>query len=549
MVRKRDRFWDHAEKENGNFTCNFCNETFPGGATRVKSHLSGITGLGIRICTKVSKDVEDAAAKAIGPHKRAKVEASSVKTEETLPKMLISKDDTLLDKLLAKFILLNDLDIDIMRRPSFINYVNAVAEHGPNYRLPRCSIVKKKLVPDLKKEIGEHVANVKKSWDRTGCTLISAISCDENRCFIYFFAYSAEGMDIYNNIEWIRNVFDQAKAVVAKVRGHDDGILLSMKQLFTKNWELKQSSTTKFDSNYCMLQSIMGVEKELQSLVSSPEWLSLGFEKDESGVKVGEILRSSEFWSEGKEVLYALKPIFQVLCLVDSYDATSGFLYAGVEMAEEAIRQIYETDVHKYQRLWAFFKLRKSNIIHPIHAAAAFLNPAYFCSEKFEENNAMKQGIDFILEKLVGGQEKAKFVQDMLLYRRKEPKLFNCTAMTMLQTSHPCDWWDFCGDDLPVLKKYAIQILGQPCSTSFCRLTLSALESAHTKKMSPCMPAMKEDYSRTNALLMENFNTMKEKIKKPLDLEKLGELPDRTEFINENITHGLLNVDGKLNCW
>ncbi|XP_039168271.1 uncharacterized protein LOC120286174 [Eucalyptus grandis] len=434
MVRKRDQFWDCAKKEDGKFMCNFCHKTFPGGVSRLKSHLSGIRGGGIDICTEVSEDVRVAAAEAISanPHKRAKAEACSVKTEETLPKMLISKDGVLLDKLLAKFILLNDLDIDIMRRPSFINYVNAVAEHGSSYRLPCCSEVKTKLVPDLKEEIGEQVANVKKSWVRTGCTLISAISCDEDRCFIYFLAYSAEGMvllktleipkdelttcallweadeqgdtlysifqerecivqyitntaqklrnedifisnypnlyqtncvafeihalfkDIYNNIKWIRKVFDQAKVVVAKVHRHDDGILLSMKQLFTNNWELKQSSTTKFYSNYCMLQSIMGVEKELQLLVSSPEWLSLGFEKDESGVEVGEILHSSEFWSEGKEVAHALEPIFQVLCLVDSYSATSGFLYAAVEMAEEAIRQIYETDVHKYQRLWAF---------------------------------------------------------------------------------------------------------------------------------------------------------------------------------------------------
>ncbi|KAK3430865.1 hypothetical protein EUGRSUZ_E02975 [Eucalyptus grandis] len=70
-------------------------------------------------------------------------------------------------------------------------------------------------------------------------------------------------------------------------------------------------------------------------------------------------------------------------------------------------------------------------------------------------------------------------------------------------------------------------------------------------------PAMKDDYLylRTNALLMENFNTMKEKIKKPLDLEKLGELPDCTEFINENFTHDLSNdgedplSDGKQDCW
>ncbi|KAK3430802.1 hypothetical protein EUGRSUZ_E02337 [Eucalyptus grandis] len=53
---------------------------------------------------------------------------------------------------------------------------------------------------------------------------------------------------------------------------------------------------------------------------------------------------------------------------------------------------------------------------------------------------------------------------------------------------------------------------------------------------------------------MENFNAMKEKIRKPLDLEKLGELPDFIEFINENFTRDLLNEtmvplsDGELNC-
>ncbi|KAI6705754.1 hypothetical protein NL676_008716 [Syzygium grande] len=48
---------------------------------------------------------------------------------------------------------------------------------------------------------------------------------------------------------------------------------------------------------------------------------------------------------------------------------------------------------------------------------------------------------------------------------------------------------------------------------------------------------------------------MKEKIRKPVDLEKLGELPDFTEFINENFTRDLLDEtkvpssDGKLNSW
>ncbi|XP_056158498.1 uncharacterized protein LOC115662957 [Syzygium oleosum] len=630
MVRKRDRFWEYAEHLDGRFKCKFCDKIFAGGVPRVKSHLSGIKGGGIDICTKVPEDVRVAVAEAIsGSAKRAKAEASSGKTEETSPKILISNESVMLDKLLAKFILLNDVDVNIVRRPSFIDFVNGLAEHGSHYKLPCCSVVKAELVPDLEKEIGEYVANVKKSWDKTGCTIMFDIWCDKERSFINIFAHSIEGMvllnalnihnneltsvllreivyfvtqkigadnivqcitssvqveglfkimpndnhshvyetncvaqeihllfeDIYNGIEWVRKTFDQARAVVIEINKHN-GILSSMKQV-TNNRELKQSSRTKFYSSYYMLQSIMGVESELQLLVSSSEWLSSSFEKHESGEEVGKLICSSEFWIEGKEVLHALKSIFQVLRLVDSYGATSGFLYAAVKMADEAIKKIYETNVQKYQRLWDIFQLRQSRIIHPIHAAAAFLNPAYMCSEKFIENNAMKQGIYFILEKLVAGEEKEKFLQDMLLYCKKVPELFTCSAMTMLRTSHPCDWWDYCGDALPVLKKFAIRILSQRCSTLSCRQSLSAFETAQVEKMEPLMPAVKDNYLylRINALLMENFNTMKGKIRKPLDLEKLGELPDCTEFINENFSRDLLNAtkvplsDGKLNCW
>ncbi|KAL3726563.1 hypothetical protein ACJRO7_031461 [Eucalyptus globulus] len=632
MVRKRDRFWEYVDLSDDKFECKFCHRKFAGGVPRVKSHLSGIRGCGIDICTKVPDDVRVAAAEAIScPNKRAKAEACSSKTEESSPKMLVRKDDVMLDKLLAKFILLDNIDVDIVGRPLFIDFVNAVAEHGSHYKLPCHSVVKTKLVPDLEKEIGEHVANVKKSWNRTGCTLMPAIWCGKGkgRSFINIFAYSIEGMillttanilqgevtstllrnilcsvtqemgpssmvqcitnsaqaegfyedmpignyphvyqtncvaheiyllleDIYNDIVWVRKAFDQARVVVTRIHKHD-GVLSLMKQ-FTNNWELKQCSTTKFYSNYCMLQSIMEVESELRLLVSSSEWPSFGFEKDESGKEVGEIIRSSKFWSEGKEVLHALKSVFQVLCLVHSYGATYGFLYAAVEMAHEAIRQTYETNVDKYQTLWEIFKLRQSCIIHPLHAAAAFLNPAYMCSKKFKENDAMKEGINFIVEKLVGGEEKEKFVQEMLLYRDKVPKLFTCTAMAMLKTSHPWDWWDYCGHVLPVLKKYAIQILSQPCSTSFCWQSIFSFETAQNKRRKPLMTAATDTYPylRTNSLLMESFNTMKGKIRKPVDLEKLSELPDWPECIDEIFPHDPLNENkvpfsgGKLNCW
>nr|POF14752.1 putative disease resistance protein rga4 [Quercus suber] len=59
MVRKKDRFWEHAEDlNNGRFKCNFCKRDFAGGASRIKCHLAGVKGHDIDICTKVSKEVQ-----------------------------------------------------------------------------------------------------------------------------------------------------------------------------------------------------------------------------------------------------------------------------------------------------------------------------------------------------------------------------------------------------------------------------------------------------------------------------------------------------------
>ncbi|KAI6705776.1 hypothetical protein NL676_008738 [Syzygium grande] len=97
--------------------------------------------------------------------------------------------------------------------------------------------------------------------------------------------------DIYNDVEWVRKAFDRKQELCCS----QAWCHLNINEPVCKNWDLEQSSSEKLCSNYYMLQSIMGVESELQSLVSSSEWLSLSFEEDELGVEVGEIIRSSSF--------------------------------------------------------------------------------------------------------------------------------------------------------------------------------------------------------------------------------------------------------------
>ncbi|GMY21039.1 putative disease resistance protein RGA3, partial [Fagus crenata] len=78
MGRNKDQFWKHAEKLNGRFKCKFCNNEFPGGASRIKSHLAGVKGHDIAICKNVPRDVQEEAYLAIGgPNKKLKNSSTS----------------------------------------------------------------------------------------------------------------------------------------------------------------------------------------------------------------------------------------------------------------------------------------------------------------------------------------------------------------------------------------------------------------------------------------------------------------------------------------
>ncbi|XP_031258003.1 uncharacterized protein LOC116116042 [Pistacia vera] len=277
-----------------------------------------------------------------------------------------------------------------------------------------------------------------------------------------------------------------------------------------------------------MLQSVLDLENELRLFVASSEWRGFDYCKTESGKRVTEIVQS-DFWARGREVIKTIEPLVRVLRLVDGDGSTAGYLYEAMTRAKVAIKERCNSEASKYERIWELFENRRvNNIIHPIHAAAAFLNPAYFCSQNFREDREMKDGINFIHENLLLIEEKHPFMREVQLYRSRPATLFTATAKTMLQTSHPRIWWDYNGDDLPVLKKYAIRILSQPCSASSCERNWSAFEAAQTKKRNRLSHEMLDTlvYVRMNTMMMDKFTSTMSRDLEPIDLEKLGELPD-----------------------
>ena len=177
---------------------------------------------------------------------------------------------------------------------------------------------------------------------------------------------------------------------------YKDGIVLSLMGEYTNHKELKHPCRSRFSSNFLMLQSILNVQDELQLLVASSKWKKLNHNERGTSQMVDSIIQSTEFWSQGKEVLLVLEPLVRVLQLVDSDWSTAGYLYEAMEMAKKAIKQQCDSNQDRSMQIWELVNRRHTeNIIHPIHAAATFLNPSYMCSEEFVECSEIKRWYKF----------------------------------------------------------------------------------------------------------------------------------------------------------
>ena len=103
MGRQRDQFWEHAKKENGRFKCNYCEQDFSGGASRIKSHLAGVRGHDIVACNAVPQDVQKK-AQATLKKREAQVTQGTNKKLKNVPTSA-SKSKTKVIKIVTQVIL------------------------------------------------------------------------------------------------------------------------------------------------------------------------------------------------------------------------------------------------------------------------------------------------------------------------------------------------------------------------------------------------------------------------------------------------------------
>ncbi|KAF5481130.1 hypothetical protein F2P56_001808 [Juglans regia] len=170
-----------------------------------------------------------------------------------------------------------------------------------------------------------------------------------------------------------------------------------------------------------MLKSVLEVEDELKAVqfymitLSSDRVKLLDEQTRAEHLRCAKfidyIIRRKEFWSRVKAVAEVWFLLFQTQCLVNREDSSIGYLYEMIERVSDGIDKSRNYDCFLYDLIWVRFSDMRKEIIHPIHAAAAFLNPAYMCSDNFKENVEMIDGINYVFENMVESEEKEAFTK------------------------------------------------------------------------------------------------------------------------------------------
>ncbi|KAG2721066.1 hypothetical protein I3760_02G063800 [Carya illinoinensis] len=198
-----------------------------------------------------------------------------------------------------------------------------------------------------------------------------------------------------------------------------------------------------------MVKSVLEIEDELNQVVDPFSSMILSSNRvellDEQEVAIhlrfakllDYIIGRKEFWSRVKAFAQVLSLLFQTKCLVNRDNSSIGYLYQTIESLRDGIEKSREYDYFVYFCIWGSFSNMRAKIIHPVHAAAAFLDPAFMFTDNFVETVEMIDGTNYILANMVDLNEKEAFTKDLIQYRMKMPMLFNAQAITMLNTCHP----------------------------------------------------------------------------------------------------------------
>ncbi|GAB4824765.1 hypothetical protein Ancab_040320 [Ancistrocladus abbreviatus] len=192
--------------------CNHCNLRYNGSYSRVRAHLLGFAGVGVKSCPAVDRSMRKAfqvleEERLASKKKKTSESDKSIKRTKTSQICAsstarnLSKEDV--DNIVARFIYADGLNVNVVNSPYFQEMAKALAAFGPRYEPPSMDKLSDSLLSKERARIEKSINLVKESWPHTGCTILCVNRLDGSlgRFCINFFVSSPRGVMFLKSID------------------------------------------------------------------------------------------------------------------------------------------------------------------------------------------------------------------------------------------------------------------------------------------------------------------------------------------------------------
>lgn len=189
--------------------CNHCNQRYNGSYSRVRAHLLGYSGLGVKPCPSIDNSVretfsvleKDRIAKKL--MKKRKVSPS----RNTMRKhaLGVNHQTEYVDDNVARFFYVDGVNVNVVNSAYFREMVKTVGAFGPTYELPSKEHLSGSLLSKEKLRLEKALALARDSWPNTGCTILCVNRLDGSLgCFcVNFFVASPRGVMFLKEVDII----------------------------------------------------------------------------------------------------------------------------------------------------------------------------------------------------------------------------------------------------------------------------------------------------------------------------------------------------------
>lgn len=285
-------------------------------------------------------------------------------------------------------------------------------------------------------------------------------------------------LEDFAKLEWIHAVIEQARSITRYIYNHS--AVLNMMRKFTHGHDIVQQGATRSATNFTTLQKMADFKLNLQTMVTSQEWMDSPYSKQLGGLAMLDIISNQSFWSLCISIISLTGPLLRVLgTLISEKRTAMGYVLSGIYRAKETIkRELVKRE--DYMGYWNIIHHRWEQWQPPLHAAAFFLNPKFFYRIEGEMHNEVLSKMFDCIEKLVPETEvQDGIVKELNIYKNADGDLGRKMAIRARETLLPGEWWSAYGGACPHLSRLAIRILSQTCSTIGYRPSHIPFEKVH----------------------------------------------------------------------